>query len=63
MDFDHREVSDKLFNIGRDALAGRCSLDALRVEISKCEVVCANCHRFRTHSRGPKLGRQDSNLD
>jgi hypothetical protein len=62
MDFDHREGFDKRFNIGRDALA-RCSEEALRAEIRKCDVVCANCHRIRTHTRKAKLGRQDSNLD
>ena len=51
MDFDHRDSSQKRFNIGRDALSGRCSEEALRAEIEKCEVVCANCHRMRTHGR------------
>jgi hypothetical protein len=63
MDFDHRKGAGKLFNIGRDALSGRCSLDDLRREISKCDVVCANCHRERTHGSTIELGRQDSNLD
>ena len=62
MDFDHRQDAKKFFNIGRDA-PGRCSLDGLRREIGKCDVVCANCHRVRTHRRGVELGRQDSNLD
>jgi hypothetical protein len=51
MDFDHPDGSQKRFNIGRDALGGRCSEEALRAEIEKCEVVCANCHRMRTHGR------------
>lgn len=63
MDFDHRERDDKLFNIGREALAGRWTPELLAAEIDKCDVVCANCHRIRTHDRGGKLGRQDSNLD
>jgi hypothetical protein len=64
MDFDHRDESQKRFNIGRDAL-GRCSERALKEEIEKCDVVfvCANCHRMRTHGRRAELGRQDSNLD
>jgi len=27
---------------------------ALRMELAKCEAVCANCHRLRTHSRREK---------
>jgi hypothetical protein len=63
MDFDHRDGGEKRFNIGRDALGGRCTVEALRDEIEKCDVVCANCHRMRTHGRSGELGRQDSNLD
>jgi hypothetical protein len=63
MDFDHGDGDQKRFNIGRDAL-NRCSEDELKEEIEKCEVVCANCHRMRTHGgKGAELGRQDSNLD
>ena len=60
MDFDHRDRRQKLFNIGRDAMARR-SERAVVEEIENCDVVCANCHRIRTHTR--ELGRQDSNLD
>ena len=63
MDFDHRDRAEKLFNIGADALRGRCSIESLKREIAKCDVVCANCHRERTHARVIELGRQDSNLD
>ena len=30
------------------------SLDRLQAEIEKCDVVCANCHRIRTHSVEPQ---------
>lgn len=47
MDFDHvRGV--KRFYIG--GAAGR-SLKTLGEEIAKCDVVCSNCHRERTHRR------------
>ncbi len=50
MDFDHRDSTRKRFNIGRDAFA--LIPDAvLREEIEKCDVVCSNCHRMRTHGR------------
>lgn len=46
MDFDH--LTDKSFNIGRDGAKG--TMERLLKEIAKCEVVCANCHRERTHN-------------
>jgi hypothetical protein len=51
MDFDHRDRTEKRFNIGREAFALIPDAD-LRKEIEKCDVVCSNCHRMRTH--GPK---------
>lgn len=50
MDFDH--LSDKLFNIG--GVAGKVSWEKVLQEIEKCELVCANCHRIRTHDRKSK---------
>lgn len=48
MDFDH--LGDKSFNISRwYDKSGNSS--KLVEEIAKCDVVCANCHRNRTHSR------------
>lgn len=45
LEFDHIDPSTKLFNIGEGYLKNR--EDLLR-EISKCEIVCSNCHRKRT---------------
>lgn len=49
MDFDH--LRNKEFNIS--AAAGRLGVSGKRLmdEIAKCELVCANCHRDRTHKR------------
>lgn len=49
MDFDHRNPGDKLFRLteGRAMLMSR---ERLLSELSKCDVVCANCHRMRTHA-------------
>jgi hypothetical protein len=47
MDFDHLE--DKKFNISYLAATGR--IGTLKMEIAKCEIVCANCHRKRTYER------------
>lgn len=48
MDFDHRSSEVKLFNI---ATSFNKSQDSLAAEIAKCDLVCANCHRIRTHMR------------
>lgn len=48
MDFDHIEET-KSDIVSYLAKTGR--IGALRQEIKKCEVVCANCHRERTHIR------------
>jgi hypothetical protein len=47
MDFDH--IGEKKAVINK--LIDRCSIKGLKEEIAKCELVCANCHRIRTHKR------------
>jgi hypothetical protein len=50
MDFDHvRGV--KRGNVSQMIARNRATLDGIRAEVEKCEVVCANCHRLRTHAR------------
>jgi len=51
MDFDHREEEVKLFNIANLTSQRWMSVADLQAEIAKCDVVCANCHRERTHQR------------
>jgi hypothetical protein len=48
MDFDH--LGDKEFQISSYRKHGKNLEDILR-EIAKCDVVCSNCHRNRTHAR------------
>jgi hypothetical protein len=50
MDFDHVR-GPKLFEISKAARSGTYSLEAILEEIAKCELVCSNCHRDRTHQR------------
>ena len=45
---DH--LGDKLFNIA--TMVGLVPLKTLMKELNKCEIVCANCHRIRTVTRG-----------
>lgn len=47
MDFDH--LGDKSFTISSKFTS--VSLNNLIKEINKCDVVCSNCHRTRTHKR------------
>jgi len=51
MDFDHREGEEKLFNISALNANRWVSVAQLLAEIKKCDLVCANCHRERTHQR------------
>jgi hypothetical protein len=48
MDFDHRDPSSKVRNVTR-MIGG--STDRMLAEASKCDIVCANCHRLRTFER------------
>lgn len=47
MDFDHLEDKKQLIS----SLTSTGRIGALKREIEKCEVVCANCHRKRTYTR------------
>lgn len=47
MDFDHARGKKK-FNIG---LSGERTIAAIAQEMDKCDLVCSNCHRHRTHMR------------
>lgn len=51
MDFDHLPQYKKSFTISRTT---HISMEALLLEVSKCEIVCANCHRIRTRNRKDK---------
>lgn len=48
-DFDHRPGTAKLGRVS--AFVTKGSVEGLRAEIAKCDVVCANCHRIRTRHR------------
>lgn len=52
LDLDHIS-DDKKFNISNYRRYTQ-DIDIIKEEISKCEVVCANCHRIRTYQRSAK---------
>jgi hypothetical protein len=56
LDFDHLPGTVKRYRIACMAGMKRELVDA---EIAKCEVVCANCHRIRTHDRLIATGETD----
>jgi hypothetical protein len=50
MDFDHLDATKKVGNIS-SLSKWRNKTSELLEEISKCELVCSNCHRMRTYNR------------
>lgn len=57
LEFDHLPQFEKTQMISRLVLGNRGPLVA---EIAKCEVVCANCHRVRTATRGQSSAYWDN---
>ncbi len=56
MDFDHR--GDKKFNVSH-SINAQYSFKKIQQEIDKCDLICSNCHRVRTHAPGSFNGRTD----
>lgn len=52
MEFDH--LRDKERNVS-EMIARGMGWESILLEIEKCELVCANCHRRRTHTRANAL--------
>ncbi|SEQ79568.1 homing endonuclease associated repeat-containing protein [Natrinema salaciae] len=57
LDFHHVDETTKEMAVGRMVTYGY-GKDALRAEIEKCDVLCANCHRTVHHSRPERERRQ-----
>lgn len=57
MDIDHRPDEEKTGVINQ---LRTWSLDRIKEEIAKCDLVCSNCHRIRTHARKAQLDEQQS---
>jgi hypothetical protein len=59
MEFDHRSPTEKT-----GLVSGLMSSSCNRImkEIEKCDLVCSNCHQYRTYARGQhrlaRLGRR-----
>ena len=50
LEFDHLPGYDKSLDVSR-MLTSTYSWKTIEIEISKCDIVCANCHRIRTQIR------------
>ena len=48
MDFDHIET--KTIEVSR-MIGNQATIEKIKEEVSKCELVCSNCHRVRTYKR------------
>ena len=48
LEFDHRNREEKSFSIA-DAVNQGIGLDEVKNELTKCDVLCANCHAIKTH--------------
>jgi hypothetical protein len=55
--FDHRDPSAKSFELSEHK---DLSLSKLRSEVSKCDLVCANCHAIRT-ANSPAVSEKRNN--
>lgn len=49
MDFDH--VSGEKIAPVAKLVSGGKTIEKIKEELSKCDLVCANCHRLRTYKR------------
>ena len=48
LEFDHRDRRTKRFSIAAFWKV-TADVEVVLAEIAKCDIVCANCHRVRTH--------------
>lgn len=51
LEFDHINRNKKELCIS-EAMGRGCSLEKIKKEIDKCQVLCANCHRIKTWEEG-----------
>lgn len=57
LDFDHRDIFSKDFTI-LASYGINSNLKILINEVRKCDVVCSNCHRIRTHLNKENIMRK-----
>ena len=58
LEFHHVDENEKEFSVSRRANRGH-SIENIRSEIERCQVLCANCHRKEHYEPPPKLDESD----
>ena len=58
LQFDHIDPKEKSFNISQSYKAK--GMKALKKEIKKCQVLCANCHAVKTYENKDYLNEQNT---
>jgi hypothetical protein len=56
LDFDHKNPKHKFKPISK-LLSGHWSWKSVKLEIKKCEIRCANCHRRKTYIQQGSWGK------
>jgi len=59
LDFHHRDPSEKTLDVSRIVRDRGWSIGRIEIEIAKCDVVCANCHR-KLHWTERRQSRQEN---
>lgn len=55
LDFHHRDRSEKVITISKGVTSNRLTKQKLLDEITKCDVLCANCHRKHHYNENRAL--------
>jgi hypothetical protein len=58
MEFDHRDGRDLNYRSFKNIK----SMKRLKIELTKCDLVCRNCHGIRTYERAVAAGRRSPGL-
>ena len=56
MDLDHRDPKEKINEVA-SMVSSNLSIKVIEDEAQKCDVVCANCHRIRTHKKYAEVAK------
>lgn len=63
MDFDHVDPNSKGYNANNGISLLSLNKKKIEEELTKCEIVCANCHRVRTYKRNlERIENENSKL-